>query len=88
MNKDQNPMSNPQFRGAAGLALLLLCTANFLDAMDVSTIGVALPAIQAELGMRPTSLQCSMLAVSIEWPRRQLTRAAGFPLSSLRLWPS
>jgi predicted RNA polymerase sigma factor len=33
----------------AGLALLLLCAANFLDAMDVSTIGVALPAIQAEL---------------------------------------
>jgi MFS family permease len=62
MNKDYNPMSNPQFRGAAGLALLLLCTANFLDAMDVSTIGVALPAIQAELGMRPTSLQWAVSA--------------------------
>ncbi|MGO7419943.1 MFS transporter, partial [Rhizobium ruizarguesonis] len=46
----------------AGLALLLLCAANFLDAMDVSTIGVALPAIQAELGMEATSLQWAVSA--------------------------
>jgi MFS family permease len=42
--------------------LLLLCAANFLDAMDVSTIGVALPAIQAELGMKATSLQWAVSA--------------------------
>lgn len=49
-------------KGGAGLALLLLCAANFLDAMDVSTIGVALPAIQAELGMKATSLQWAVSA--------------------------
>ena len=48
--------------GAAGFALLLLCAANFLDAMDVSTIGVALPAIQKELGMQATSLQWAVSA--------------------------
>lgn len=55
-------MTISQSKGAAGLALLLLCAANFLDAMDVSTIGVALPAIQAELGMKATSLQWAVSA--------------------------
>ncbi|AVA22514.1 MULTISPECIES: MFS transporter [unclassified Rhizobium] len=49
-------------RSGAGLALLLLCAANFLDAMDVSTIGVALPAIQTELGIPATSLQWAVSA--------------------------
>ncbi|TBG87440.1 MFS transporter, partial [Rhizobium leguminosarum] len=55
-------MTLSKSRSGAGLALLLLCTANFLDAMDVSTIGVALPAIQAELGMEATSLQWAVSA--------------------------
>ena len=55
-------MTTARIRGVAGLALLLLCAANFLDAMDVSTIGVALPAIQAELGLEPTSLQWAVSA--------------------------
>ncbi len=55
-------MTISQSKGGAGLALLLLCAANFLDAMDVSTIGVALPAIQAELGMKATSLQWAVSA--------------------------
>src|SRR5262245_39249051 len=55
-------MTISQSRTGAGLALLLLCAANFLDAMDVSTIGVALPAIQAELGMQATSLQWAVSA--------------------------
>ncbi len=55
-------MTLTQSRRGAGLALLLLCAANFLDAMDVSTIGVALPAIQAELGMQATSLQWAVSA--------------------------
>jgi EmrB/QacA subfamily drug resistance transporter len=38
-------------------ALLVLCAALFLDAMDVSSTGVALPAIDAELGMSTSSLQ-------------------------------
>ncbi|MBB3408794.1 MFS family permease [Rhizobium sp. BK316] len=53
--------NSPSPRGA-GLALLLLCAANFLDAMDVSTIGVALTAIQTELGMPATSLQWAVSA--------------------------
>jgi MFS family permease len=55
-------MTTARIRGVAGLALLLLCAANFLDAMDVSTIGVALPAIQAELGLEPTALQWGVSA--------------------------
>jgi EmrB/QacA subfamily drug resistance transporter len=37
--------------------LLVLCGALFLDAMDVSMIGVALPSIQTDLGMSTSSLQ-------------------------------
>jgi len=55
-------MTISKTKSAASLALLLLCAANFLDAMDVSTIGVALPAIQAELGMKATSLQWAVSA--------------------------
>ena len=32
-------MTTTKIGGVAGLALFLLCAANFLDAMDVSTIG-------------------------------------------------
>ena len=38
-------------------ALLVLCGALFLDALDVSMTGVALPSIDAELGMSTGSLQ-------------------------------
>jgi EmrB/QacA subfamily drug resistance transporter len=38
-------------------ALLVLCGALFLDALDVSMIGVALPSIRNELEMSTTSLQ-------------------------------
>jgi EmrB/QacA subfamily drug resistance transporter len=37
--------------------LLVLCGAIFLDAMDVSMIGVALPSIREDLGMSTSSLQ-------------------------------
>jgi EmrB/QacA subfamily drug resistance transporter len=37
--------------------LLVLCGALFLDAMDVSMIGVALPSIREELGLSTSSLQ-------------------------------
>ncbi len=37
--------------------LLVLCGALFLDALDVSMIGVALPAIRADLGLTTSSLQ-------------------------------
>lgn len=37
--------------------LLVLCAALFLDALDVSMVGVALPSIGADLGMSTSSLQ-------------------------------
>src|SRR5690242_16118438 len=37
--------------------LIVLCGALFLDALDVSMIGVALPSIRSDLGMSTTSLQ-------------------------------
>ena len=38
-------------------ALLVLCGALFLDALDVSMIGVALPSIKSDLHMSTSSLQ-------------------------------
>src|ERR1044071_581858 len=38
-------------------ALLVLCGSLFLDAMDVSMIGVALPSIRSDLGLSTSSLQ-------------------------------
>ncbi len=38
-------------------ALSVLCAVVFLDALDVSMVGVALPSIQAELGMSTGALQ-------------------------------
>jgi EmrB/QacA subfamily drug resistance transporter len=43
-------------RASSG-ALLVLCAALFLDAMDVSSTGVALPSIRNDLGMTTSSLQ-------------------------------
>ncbi|GGS32507.1 MFS transporter [Actinokineospora fastidiosa] len=43
--------------GRARGALLVLCGALFLDALDVSMKGVALPSIGADLGMGPGALQ-------------------------------
>jgi EmrB/QacA subfamily drug resistance transporter len=43
-------------RRAQGM-LLVLCGAIFLDAMDVSMIGVALPSIREDLGLSTSSLQ-------------------------------
>jgi EmrB/QacA subfamily drug resistance transporter len=52
--------SQPQAQrlGARAMAMLLvLCGALFLDAMDVSMIGVALPSIRNDLGLSTSSLQ-------------------------------
>jgi MFS family permease len=38
-------------------ALLVLCGALFLDALDVSMVGVALPSIRTDLGLSTSSLQ-------------------------------
>src|SRR6202030_3146300 len=37
--------------------LVVLCGALFLDALDVSMVGVALPSIRADLGLTTSSLQ-------------------------------
>ncbi len=37
--------------------LLVLCGAIFLEGLDVSMMGVALPSIQSDLGMSTSSLQ-------------------------------
>src|SRR5690348_10540608 len=37
--------------------LLVLCTVLFLDGLDISMVGVTLPAIQADLGLSTSSLQ-------------------------------
>ena len=37
--------------------LIVLCAALFLDGLDVSMVGVALPAIRSDLGLSTTSLQ-------------------------------
>ena len=50
------PQSDQLSRRAWG-ALLVLCGALFLDALDVSMIGVALPSIRADLHMSTSSLQ-------------------------------
>src|SRR5580765_4077082 len=51
----QNPAERLSAR-AWGM-LLVLCGAIFLDAMDVSMVGVALPSIRTDLHMSTTSLQ-------------------------------
>src|SRR3954452_14290695 len=38
-------------------ALIVLCGVLFLDGLDVSMVGVALPSIRADLGLDPSSLQ-------------------------------
>lgn len=43
--------------GRTWALLLVLCGALFLDALDLSMVGVALPSVGAELGMEPASLQ-------------------------------
>ncbi len=43
--------------GRAWSTLLVLCGALFLDALDVSMMGVALPSIRTDLGMSTSSLQ-------------------------------
>jgi EmrB/QacA subfamily drug resistance transporter len=50
------PQSEQLTRRAWG-ALLVLCAALFLDALDVSMIGVALPSIRNDLGLSTSSLQ-------------------------------
>src|ERR671936_1126533 len=89
---------SPSIDGAAGRlsgrawgALLVLCGALFLDALDVSMTGVALPSIRTDLHMSTSSLQWVVSAyvlgyggIPLVWgrpanplgPRRPFRRAA------------
>jgi MFS family permease len=50
-------MPTTTLSGRAWGTLVVLCGAIFLDALDVSMVGVALPAIRDDLGMSTSSLQ-------------------------------
>src|SRR5690349_22895435 len=54
-----SPVSPSGEHWGAGMwaALTVLCAVVFLDALDVSMVGVALPSIQADLGLSTSSLQ-------------------------------
>jgi EmrB/QacA subfamily drug resistance transporter len=58
-----SPPTSPPDTGSEALSrrawgtLLVLCGALFLDALDVSMMGIALPSIQSDLGMSTSSLQ-------------------------------
>ena len=46
-----------EIRGRSRVALVLLCTAVFLDSMDLSLMGVALPSVRRELSLSEGTLQ-------------------------------
>ena len=49
--------SAPRWDARLWGALILLCGVVFLDGLDVSMVGVALPSIQADLGLTTSQLQ-------------------------------
>ena len=52
-----SPASAQQWDARLWGALILLCGVVFLDGLDVSMVGVALPSIQADLGLTTSQLQ-------------------------------
>jgi EmrB/QacA subfamily drug resistance transporter len=57
MTTDTSPSQAEQLSRRAWGMLLVLCGALFLDALDVSMVGVALPSIKNDLDMSTSSLQ-------------------------------
>jgi MFS family permease len=51
------PIARDRLDGRAWAALLVLCGALFLDGLDVSMVGMALPSIETELHLSTASLQ-------------------------------
>src|ERR1700754_3779153 len=49
--------STPRWAARLWAALILLCGVVFLDGLDVSMVGVALPSIQSDLHLTPSQLQ-------------------------------
>jgi MFS family permease len=52
-----SPATAPRWDARLWGALILLCGVVFLDGLDVSMVGVALPSIQADLGLTTSQLQ-------------------------------
>jgi MFS family permease len=52
-----SPSSTPRWDARLWGTLILLCGVVFLDGLDVSMVGVALPSIQADLGLTTSQLQ-------------------------------
>jgi EmrB/QacA subfamily drug resistance transporter len=57
MTTDTGTSETESLSRRAWAMLLVLCGALFLDALDVSMVGVALPSIRTDLGMSTSSLQ-------------------------------
>ncbi|HEY4419331.1 MAG TPA: MFS transporter, partial [Pseudonocardia sp.] len=57
MSASASPALDERMSGRAWGLLLVLCGAIFLEGIDVSMMGVALPSIRADLGMSTGSLQ-------------------------------
>ena len=57
VNSSANAMAAPRWSPRLWAILVVLCGALFLDALDVSMVGVALPSIRADLGLTTSSLQ-------------------------------
>src|SRR5829696_9533810 len=52
-----HPPAATQWDGRLWAVLVVLCGIVFLDGLDVSMVGVALPSIQADLGLTTSELQ-------------------------------
>src|SRR5829696_7677661 len=52
-----HPPAATQWDGRLWAVLVVLCGVLFLDGLDVSMVGVALPSIQADLGLTNSELQ-------------------------------
>jgi MFS family permease len=57
ITQEREPTDTGRLSGRAWSTLFVLCGALFLDALDVSMRGVALPALRTDLGMSTSSLQ-------------------------------
>src|SRR5918993_1713023 len=56
MSSPHSPAA-PRWDGRLWAVLIVLCGVLFLDGLDVSMVGVALPSIQADLGLTNSELQ-------------------------------
>src|SRR5258706_12297314 len=67
-------------------ALLVLCGALFLDALDVSMVGVALPSIRSDLNLSTSSLQWVVSAYVLGYGGFLLLGVRAARLLGRRLW--